>query len=143
VTLDAKDFADGAPLSADPVALRRARHVATEQARVRSAIEALEVGDLERLGALMNASHRSLAEDYEVSCTELDVMAETVQAMEGVAGAKMTGAGFGGAVVALVHHGRLDTVRQELSASFAGRFGRRPDLLVCRPGPGFHRLELR
>jgi galactokinase len=142
VTLEARDFVDGAPLSADPVALRRARHVASEQARVRSAIESLQAGDLKRLGALMNASHRSLAEDYEVSCTELDVMVEMLQGMEGVAGAKMTGAGFGGAVVAIVHQDRLDTVGDSLSSSFAGRFGQTPDLVVCRPGPGFHRLDI-
>lgn len=142
VTLEAKDFADGAPLSADPVALRRARHVATEQARVRSAVESLKAGKLERFGELMNASHRSLADDYEVSCTELDVMAEMLQGMEGVAGAKMTGAGFGGAVVALVRRDRLDAVRQALTTGFDRRFGREPDLLVCRPGPGFHRVDL-
>jgi galactokinase len=141
VALEVNDFADGAPLCADPVALRRARHVVTEHARVRSAIESLKAGDLERLGALMNASHRSLADDYEVSCAELDAMAEVLQGMEGVAGAKMTGAGFGGAVVALVRRDRLETVRHALSAAYAARCGHHPDLLVCRPGPGFHRVD--
>jgi galactokinase len=140
IALTAADFSDRAPLSTDPVAWRRARHVATEHVRVRAAVDALKAGDFERMGKLMNESHRSLAEDYEVSCAELDALAHGLQAMEGVAGAKMTGAGFGGAVVALVQGHRLRDVSQTLSAAFAGRFGRQPELLVCRPGPGFHRV---
>lgn len=141
VDLAAADFSPGAPLAADPVAWRRARHVASEHTRVRSAVEALKAGDFERLGSLMNESHRSLAGDYEVSCPELDALAESLQGMEGVAGAKMTGAGFGGAVVALVHRDRRRDISRALSAAFAEQFGREPEWLVCRPGPGFHRVE--
>ena len=91
----------------------------------------------------MNESHRSLAEDYEVSCAELDAMTDALQAMEGVAGAKMTGAGFGGAVVALVASERLASVCETLPKAYEARTGRVPELLVCHPGRGFHRLDSR
>jgi galactokinase len=82
--------------------LRRARHALTENARTLEAASALEAGDLDRVGRLMDQSHASLRDDYEVSCPELDAMAECAQGAPGVFGARMTGAGFGGCVIALV-----------------------------------------
>ena len=78
---------------------RRARHVVTENARVRSAVAALRAGDLAAAGAAMNASHASLRDDYEVSTPELDRIAAEAQRIDGVYGARMTGGGFGGSVV--------------------------------------------
>ena len=85
----------------DEVALKRARHVVTENARVVAAGEALRKGDGPRAGQLMHASHVSLRDDYEVSCAELDMLVEIASKVEGVYGARMTGGGFGGCAVAL------------------------------------------
>jgi galactokinase len=85
---------------------RRARHVLTENARVLKAAEALELADAECFGELMNASHESLREDYEVTGQELDAMAHAAQKLPGCHGARMTGAGFGGCTVSLVNRRR-------------------------------------
>jgi galactokinase len=81
---------------------RRCRHVVTEDARVLEAVQAMEAGDLAGLGSLLDASHESLRNDYEVSCPELDLMVELARRQPGVYGARMTGAGFGGCTVSLV-----------------------------------------
>ncbi|MFN3430032.1 MAG: galactokinase, partial [Candidatus Sericytochromatia bacterium] len=85
-----------------PQVAKRARHVISENERVLDSVEALQRGDLKAFGKLMNESHASLRDDYEVSCPELDVLVELTQAHPGVVGARMTGAGFGGCPVALM-----------------------------------------
>jgi galactokinase len=90
---------------ADPVLRRRARHVVTENARARHFARALEMNDAPAAGRLMNDSHASLATDYEVSIPELDELADRLRSVKGVFGARMTGAGFGGCVVALAEKG--------------------------------------
>lgn len=92
----------------DPVLRRRARHVVTECDRVRWFVDALAAGDLPEAGRLMTASHRSLAEDFEVSAPSLDDLVASLAARPGVFGARLTGAGFGGCVVALAETGALD-----------------------------------
>jgi galactokinase len=92
---------------ADPVLRRRARHVVTENARVRQFVSAFERQDLPAAGRLMNDSHASLASDYDVSIPELDELVERLRAASGVFGARMTGAGFGGCVVALAQRGAV------------------------------------
>jgi galactokinase len=94
---------------ADPVLRARARHVVTENQRVRDCADALRANDLEAAGALMTESHISLRDDYEVSTPALDEAVETLSATEGVYGARLTGAGFGGCVIALARPG---TVRE-------------------------------
>jgi galactokinase len=91
----------------DPVLRRRARHVVTENARVLGAAGAISAGDLASAGAAMTASHRSLAEDFEVSTPALDALVEGLLTTRGVFGARMTGAGFGGCVVALSEPGAV------------------------------------
>ena len=91
----------------DPILRRRARHVVSENARVRGFVAALAHRDLKAAGALMNESHGSLAVDFEVSIPELDALADRVQGLGGVYGARMTGAGFGGCVVALAEPGAV------------------------------------
>ncbi len=86
----------------NPLAFARALHVAGENARTLAAAAALERGDLRAAGALMNESHRSLRDDYEVSCRELDELSDTLRNVPGVLGARMTGGGFGGCVLALL-----------------------------------------
>lgn len=92
----------------DPVLRRRARHVVTECDRVRWFVQALQAGDLAEAGRLMLASHRSLAGDFEVSTPELDALVATLVEIPGVHGARLTGAGFGGCVVALTEPGAVD-----------------------------------
>ncbi len=93
----------------DPLLRRRARHVVTENARVRAAGEALQAGDIRATGALMSESHRSLAEDFEVSTPALDDLVDRLAGLPGVHGARLTGAGFGGCAVAIAERGALDT----------------------------------
>ncbi len=95
----------------DPVLVARARHHITENARVESMVAALEEGDLVEAGRLMSQSHRSLAEDYEVSTPVLDRLVADLEALPGVYGARLTGAGFGGCVVALTDRGAVDPHR--------------------------------
>jgi len=95
---DFKEHSDALP----DVIARRCRHVVYENARVIEAVEALEDGDMERFGELMYESHRSLRDDYEVSCEELDVLVEMARELPGTVGARMTGAGFGGCTVNVV-----------------------------------------
>ncbi len=96
------DFEKYASAITDPVVLKRARHAVYENNRTLKAVQALKDGDLETFGALMNASHVSLRDDYEVSCHELDVLAETAWTVPGVLGSRMTGGGFGGCTVSIV-----------------------------------------
>ena len=92
----------------DPVVRRRARHVVTENERVRACVEALTAGDLDRMGRLLDASHRSLSEDYESSTDVIDARCEGLRVRAGVFGARITGGGWGGAIVALARPGALD-----------------------------------
>jgi galactokinase len=92
----------------DPLLRRRARHVVTECARVRDTASALARGDLVGTGTLLSESHRSLADDFDVSTPQLDGLVEALRARPGVLGARMTGAGFGGCVVALARPGSFD-----------------------------------
>ena len=123
------------------VVRRRCRHVVTEDARTLSAADALRRGDLEEVGRLMRLSHESLRDDYEVSCPELDVLAETAWGVEGVLGSRMTGGGFGGSTVSLVRRERLSEFRGALEAPYAARFGRPPTLYVSEPGGGAEEIK--
>ncbi len=93
----------------DPVLRRRARHVVAECARVRATVDALVADDLDGVGALLTAGHRSLAEDFAVSTPQVDELVGVLGSLPGVFGARMTGAGFGGCVVALTRPGAVDT----------------------------------
>lgn len=112
-----------------PHMLRRVRHIVTENARVRQAVDALRTGEYQQLGQAMLASHDSLRDDFEVSCPELDHLVDTAQRTPGVFGARMTGAGFGGCALALVHPGALQAAAEHLAHQFEARFGASPGLL--------------
>ena len=119
----------------DETLKRRTRHVITETARVRGAIRALDAGAWAQLGTMLTASHASLRDDFEVSCAELDVAADTaVEA--GALGARMTGGGFGGSVIALVPHDRVAAVRELVEQRFDGGGWRRPDIFAVRASDG-------
>lgn len=109
---------------------RRCRHVITENERVQESARALQTEDLERFGTLMNASHKSLREDYDVSITELDHLVGAAQDTDGTYGARMTGAGFGGCVVCLVADESLSTLQRRLTKTYEERFNLTPTLYV-------------
>jgi galactokinase len=125
----------------EPTTRRRCRHVVTENQRVLDAVEALQRGDLSAVGGLMDASHQSLRDDYEVSCAELDIMVEEARRCPGVIGARMTGAGFGGCTVNLVEDGEVPQFLETVPRAYERRTGLTPEIYVCRAVQGVHRLE--
>ena len=112
------------------VLYRRCRHVIGENERVLQAVEALKCESLDGLGALLDESHRSLRDDYEVSCQEVDAVVELAGAVNAVAGARMIGGGFGGCVLVLTAADSLPAVAETLRADFMAAFGRKPWLHV-------------
>ena len=118
------------------VVYRRCRHIVTENPRVLDTIQALEIGDLDRVGRLMRESHRSLRDDYEVSCAELDLLVSLAMECPGVFGSRMTGAGFGGCTVSLVQRSDLDEFRDRVAMGYERQTGLPPEITVTRPAPG-------
>jgi galactokinase len=108
----------------------RARHVVSENARVHAAADALRAGDAERLGALLNESHVSMRDDYETSTVDIDVLVDIAQSKPAVHGARLTGGGFGGSIVAMVRAGLGQRTAEEISAEYRQRSGRSPVVLV-------------
>ncbi|MFB6266599.1 MAG: galactokinase [Halodesulfurarchaeum sp.] len=115
---------------------RRVRHIVSENDRVREAADALREGDLERVGALLEAAHESLRADYEVSVPELDAVVSIAGDLEGVYGSRMTGAGFGGAVVTLVQPDAAERVMATIEERYRDRTGVDPDIYACNPDGG-------
>jgi galactokinase len=115
---------------------RRCRHVIGENQRVLDGIDALARGDAAAFGELMNASHVSLRDDYEVSCTELDAMVEAAWDTAGVIGARMTGGGFGGCAVALVEADQAAAFSEQVNSVYAEKTGLTPSLYICTAEAG-------
>ena len=124
----------------DPVAQKRARHVVSEVQRTSDAVKALKAGDLTLFGKLMNASHVSLRDDYEVTGTELDCMAEEAWKIDGVIGSRMTGGGFGGCTVSLVKDEAIDTFIKEVGAAYESKIGIKPEIYIAEIGDGAKRI---
>jgi galactokinase len=120
----------------DPLSLRRARHVVTENQRTLDAAEAMARGDAAEVGRLMNASHASLRDDFEVSRRELDVIVELAQGHAGCHGARMTGAGFGGCAVALVDAAATEGFVREVAAGYEAATRLHPKVYVCAASEG-------
>jgi len=125
----------------DEVVYRRCRHVITENARVLQAAEALEKGDLREFGLLMAESHRSLREDYEVSCAELDLLEELAGHSAGAYGARMTGGGFGGCTINLVERHQVEEFRRSVSVGYQQATGRLPKIYICEAAAGAGEVE--
>ncbi|MEP7366078.1 MAG: galactokinase [Acidobacteriota bacterium] len=115
---------------------RRARHIITENARVLRAAEALRTGRLEEFGAEMYSSHESLRDDYEVSCRELDVMVDLARGSQGVYGSRMTGGGFGGCTISLVHRDAVEDLKARLIAGYKAATDKDAVIFVCRAVAG-------
>ncbi len=110
---------------------RRARHVVTENQRVLESLELLGGGDVEGFGDLMYDSHESLRHDYEVSCRELDILVDATLEMRGVAGARMTGAGFGGCTVNLVEEGYVDKFTELIKEKYLSSTAKRAEVYLA------------
>jgi len=123
------------------VVRKRCRHVVAENQRVLSAVHALENGDLEEFGHLMDASHRSLKDDYEVSRYELDLLVEIAHATEGVLGARLTGAGFGGCTVNLVERDAVEAFGRKITEAYQKKTGILLETYVCSIAPGVGELD--
>ena len=120
---------------------RRSRHVVTEIARTVQAVEAFKSCDFSNIGSLMESSHRSLRDDFEVSCDELDLMvalATEIGLEGGVLGARMTGGGFGGSTVTLCHSINAEAIARQMNDRYQAQTGIEPLLFVTRPAQGAH-----
>ena len=117
------------------VLARRARHVVTENARVLAAVEALRVGDMSRLGALFAESHASMRDDYEITTPEVDVLVDLAGRDSDVIGARLTGGGFGGAIVMLVKSGTASAASARIRTAYRRDTGRDGTVLVPKGSP--------
>ena len=124
----------------DPIALRRAEHVVSENERVARTVAALEAGDLAGVGEAFAESHASLRDRFEVTSPELDAMVEIATAVPGVVAARMTGAGFGGCTVNLVQPDAIDALRDAVERDYPVRTGLRPMVLPVRAVAGAGRV---
>jgi galactokinase len=119
----------------------RCRHAIGENARVLAAVEAMRLGDLEGLGRLMNESHDSLRDNYEVSCAELDLLVDAARGADGTLGSRLTGAGFGGSTISLVRRSTMDNFEGIVSEAYHGAFGKVPRIFECNPSDGAFRED--
>jgi len=121
---------------------RRCRHVVSENERVMQTVDAFQRGDLAEAGRLMDASHASLRDDYEVSSAALDAMVDAMRSAGGCIGARLTGAGFGGCAIALVEPGSEQAVGDAIFDLYPKATNIWPEIYTSRPGPGAHVLKL-
>lgn len=125
----------------DEVRVRRARHAVYENQRTIQAVEALQKQDLKKFGELMNASHVSLRDDYEVTGIELDTLVEEAWKVDGVIGSRMTGAGFGGCTVSIVEDAAVDRFIESVGTAYRDKIGYAADFYVVQVGFGPCRLD--
>ena len=126
----------------EPVVFRRARHVVTENQRTLDAAAAMRQGDAERLGRLMNASHDSLRDDFEVTNDALNFMVDCARAQPGCYGARMTGGGFGGCAVALVEAQKSEVFVEAVTSCYQEKTAKDPNLYVCTATDGAQTLPV-
>ena len=135
------DFDEYSYLIQDENRLKRARHAVLENQRTLQAQAALQAGDLEKFGRLMNASHVSLEHDYEVTGLELDTLAHTAWEQEGVLGARMTGAGFGGCAIALVRKDAVEAFQKNVGQKYEEVVGYAPSFYIAEIAGGSRVLD--
>lgn len=135
-SLSVEEFNKVGKVIKDDVIYRRVRHCVTEMDRVLKAVDALKSNNLKELGQLLYASHNSLRDDYEVTGIELDTLAETSQKQKGCLGARMTGAGFGGCAIALVHKDNIDDFVENVQKEYTKVVGYEAGFFACESGDG-------
>ena len=126
----------------DDTLIRRARHAVYENARTIRAVNALRVNNIRRFGALMNESHASLRDDYEVSCPEIDFLVETAQSLPGTIGSRMTGGGFGGCTVSLFEEASIPEFKEKFYSGYKEKYGLEAAFYVVDAGDGVRELPL-
>ena len=124
------------PAIKDEIRIKRAKHAVYENQRTIRAVAALKRNDLAEFGKLMNASHISLRDDYEVTGIELDTLVEEAWKLDGVIGSRMTGAGFGGCTVSIVKDEAVDSFIQKVGAAYEQKIGYAADFYVVEIGDG-------
>lgn len=124
----------------DPLLVKRARHVITENRRVLESVRLLQAGDLAAFGGLLRDSHASLRDDYEVTGPELDALVDAANGVRGCLGARMTGAGFGGCAIALVTRDAVDRLISEAGDAYRDRTGLRAGFYECMPSDGVGKI---
>lgn len=120
---------------------KRAKHAVYENQRAIRAVEALKENDVETFGKLMNASHVSLRDDYEVSCEEIDILVDLAWGIEGVVGSRITGGGFGGCTVSIVKNEAVDTFVKVINEKYLEKVGHKPEIYVVDIGDGAGKLD--
>ena len=139
--LSEEEFEANKDLIKSEVRQRRAKHAVYENQRTLKAVDALKAGNLEEFGKLMNASHVSLRDDYEVTGIELDTLVENAWKQEGVIGSRMTGAGFGGCTVSIVKTDCVDKFIENVGKAYLEKIGYAADFYVVEIGDGGRVLE--
>jgi galactokinase len=125
----------------DETVKKRARHVVTEIKRTVDAVQELHAGNLKRFGALMNGSHDSLRDDYEVTGFELDTLVDEARKIPGVIGSRMTGAGFGGCTVSLVAEDQVNNFMDTVGRNYQSKTGLKADFYIAEIGDGARLIE--
>ena len=139
-TLTCEEFESVKDAIKDPIRQKRARHAVYENQRTIQAVKALTDGDIAAFGQLMNASHVSLRDDYEVTGIELDTLVEEAWKCTGVIGSRMTGAGFGGCTVSIVENDAIDTFIEKVGTAYKEKIGYAADFYVVEIGDGARKL---
>ena len=139
--LDLDEFLSLAHLIPDEVKKKRARHVISENGRTLAAIKALNEGEIDKFGKLMNQSHDSLRDDYEVTGRELDTLVEEARKIDGTVGSRMTGAGFGGCTVSIVKDDAVETFIRDVGKGYAEKTGLTADFYVAEIGDGSKQIQ--
>lgn len=139
--LSIEEFEKNKDLIKDPIEQKRAKHAVYENQRTLQATQCLRKGDVETFGKLMKQSHISLRDDYEVSCPELDIIAETAWTVPGVLGARMTGGGFGGSAVALVKDSAVKQLIDTVGQTYTQKTGLKADFYIAKIGGPARQME--
>lgn len=134
--LSPTEFEDNKHIISDEINQKRAKHAVYENARTLEALEKLQQGDLNGFGKLMNESHLSLRDDYEVTGLELDTLVQAAWEHEGVIGARMTGAGFGGCAIAVVEKDQVDSFKKNINAIYREKVGYEATFYTAAIGEG-------
>lgn len=139
--LTPEEFESHKSLIKDPVRLKRAKHAVYENQRTIDAVSALKEGNIERFGELMNQSHISLRDDYEVSCEEIDILVNLAWKIPGVIGSRITGGGFGGCTVSIVKNDAVDTFIETIGEAYKEKVGHEAEFYTVDIGDGASRLD--
>lgn len=139
--LTPEEFEAHKSLIKDEIQLQRAKHAVYENQRTIDAVTALKAGDIERFGKLMNQSHISLRDDYDVSCEEIDILVDLAWKIPGVLGSRITGGGFGGCTVSIVKDESVDTFIETIGKTYLEKIGHEAEFYTVDIGEGASRLD--